>query len=637
MAGGRSSGALRNVQGLFVEALRHHRAGRIDVAVAHYQRLLALSPGYANAHNNLGLALVAQGRIGAAITHYERALTLNPGYVDAHNNLGIAFVAHGRIDDAVAHYERALALKPDCANTYCILGIALAAQGRIDDAVARYERALLLKPDFAEAHYNLGIVLNEQGKRDDAVAHYERALALKPDFADAHNSLGIALTGQGRIDDAAAHYERALAIKPDFANAHNNLGLALVAQGRIDDAVAHYRRALAINPDHAESHNNLAIILKDLGQFDEAIAHYGRAIAIKPDNAEAHFNRADLKTFRPGDPDLAALEALAAGDLSADKAVFIHFALAKALEDTGDYVQAFEHLLKGNALKRRQIDYDEPSVVQLFQRISSVFDGSLFDRFQGEGDPSPVPVFVVGMPRSGSTLIEQILASHPQIHGAGELADLEIAANTVFSAGDRQFPECIPALDGVTLRRIGHSYLGRLPALANDKIRIVDKNLNNFLRVGLIRLILPNARIIHSVRHPIDTCASCYSKLFTEGIHFSYDMAELACYYRCYRELMTHWRSVLSPGAMLDVSYEDLVDDLEGQARRLIDYCGLPWDERCINFHATNRPVKTASAVQVRQPLFRGSLQRWHKYEAGLAPLLCELGDLIPSHALVEA
>ena len=620
--------APRNVQGLFDEALRHHIAGRIDDAVARYRRLLALRPGYANAHNNLGLALVAQGKIGAAITHYERALVLNPDYVDAHNNLGIALVANCRIDDAVAHYERALALKPDCANTHCILGIALAAQGRIDDAVARYERALFLQPDFAEAHYNLGIVLNAQGKRDDAVAHYERALALKPDFADAHNSLGIALAAQGKIDDAVAHYERALALKPDHANAHNNLALALVAQGRIDDAVAHYERALAINPDHAEAHNNLAIILKDQGKFDDAIAHYGRAIAIKPDNAEAHFNRADLKTFRHGDPDLAALEALADRDLSADKALFIHFALSKALEDTGDYVRAFEHLLKGNASKRRQIDYDEPGVANFFQRISTVFDRSLFDRFQRAGDPSPVPVFVVGMPRSGSTLIEQILASHPQIHGAGELADLEIAANTVLSAGDRQFPECIPALDGVTLRRIGQSYLGRLPALANDKVRIVDKNLHNFLRIGLIRLILPNARIIHAVRNPIDTCVSCYSKLFTEGIYFSYDMAELGRYYRRYRELMAHWRSVVPPGAILDVSYEDVVDDLEGQARRLIEYCGLAWDDRCIDFHATNRPVKTASAVQVRKPLFRSSLQRWRKYEAGLAPLLNELGDI---------
>ena len=402
----------------------------------------------------------------------------------------------------------------------------------------------------------------------------------------------------------------------------------------------HYERALAIDPNHAEAHNNLGNILKDQGKFDDAMAHYGRAIAIRPDYAEAHYNRAEIKTFHPGDAELEALEALAGrDDLSPNQALHIHFALAKALEDCGDYAGAFEHLRKGNDLKRRQINYDEPAPSKFFQRISTVFDRSLFDRFQGEGDPSSVPIFVLGMPRSGSTLIEQILASHPQIHGAGELADLEIAASTVLSCSGKPvpFPECVPALDGAALRRIGQSYLARLPALAEGKVRIVDKLPANFLRIGLIRLILPNARIIHTMRDPIDTCVSCYSKLFTSGQDFTYDLAELGRYYRCYRDLMTHWRSVLPPGAMLDVSYEDVVDDLPGQARRLIDYCGLPWDDRCISFHRTSRPVKTASAVQVRKPLFRSSLQRWRKYEAGLGPLLHELGDIIPDHARAPA
>jgi hypothetical protein len=226
------------------------------------------------------------------------------------------------------------------------------------------------------------------------------------------------------------------------------------------------------------------------------------------------------------------------------------------------------------------------------------------------------------MPRSGSTLIEQILASHPQIQGAGELTTLE-----KMEAG---YPESYSALDGPALRRLGESYLAQMPLLANGKVRIVDKLPGNFLRVGLIRLMLPNARIIHTTRNPIDTCVSCYSKLFTVGLPFTYDLGELGRYYRAYSELMAHWRSVLPPGAMLDVSYEDVIDDLEGQARRLIDYCGLPWDDRCISFYRTIRPVKTASAVQVRQPLFRSSLQRWRRYEAGLGPLLDELALIEP-------
>jgi len=437
----------------------------------------------------------------------------------------------------------------------------------------------------------------------------------------------------GRIDDAASRYRQTLCLKPDCAEAHNNLGMVCLAQGRADEAIAHWRRALAFNPGLAEAHNNLGTIFKEQGKFDAALTHYAQAIAVRPDYSEAHYNRAEIRTFRTGDADLGALETLAGRkDLPADKALYIHFALAKALEDSGDYTRAFEHLRQGNALKRRFLNYAEARELKFFRRISTVFDGDLFERFQGEGNASPVPVFVLGMPRSGTTLIEQILASHPQIHGAGELTDLEAAVRSVLieSGQPEKYPECIPALDGVTLRRIAQAYLSRLPAPADGKVRIVNKLPGNFLHIGLIRLILPNARIVHTARHPADTCVSCYSKLFTSGVNYSYDLAELGRYYRGYSELMTHWRTVLPPSAVLDVSYEDVVDDLEGQARRLIDYCGLPWDDGCIAFHRTDRRVATASAVQVRQSLFRTSLQRWRRYEASLAPLLQELGDLIP-------
>ncbi len=505
--------------------------------------------------------------------------------------------------------------------------------GRIHDAVTRYERTLLLNPDFADAHNNLGVALVQLGRMADAHAHFGRAVALNPGYADAHNNLGNSLAAQGRLEDAVAHFELACALEPALVNARNNLGVALVQLGRLDDAEAHYRRVLALNPDDPEAHNSLANICKMQGKFETALAHYERAIRNRPAYAEAHFCRAEIKTFRPGDTELAALQALARTEnLPADKAPFVHFGLAKALEDCGDYTRAFEHLRKGNELKRRQIHYDESAVGRFFGRIASAFDPGVFDRLRGEGNPSSAPIFVLGMPRSGSTLIEQILASHPQVHGAGELPDFDIALNGVLAAGDRSvpYPECVPALDGAALRSIAEAYIARLPARANGKIRIVDKSLSNFVNIGLLRLILPNAKIIHTMRDPIDTCVSCYSKLFASGQTFSYDLAELGRHYRRYAELMAHWRTVLPSGAMLEVSYEDVVDDLPGQARRLIDYCGLPWDDRCLSFYKQSRPVNTASAVQVRQPLFRSSLQRWRRYESAIGPLLHALGDLIP-------
>ncbi len=533
----------------------------------------------------------------------------------------------GRIAAAIAGYESAIQLKPDHAEAYNNLAAALLAQGRLEDAVARYRKALSLKPDYAEAHNNLAVALVAQGRAVEALPCYERAIALNPERADIHYNLGIALASLGRLEDAAARYRHALALKPDYAEAHNNLGSVLAAQHNTTGATVHFKQALAVNAGHFEAQNNLGNAFRDQGRLDEALSHYGRALEIRPASAEAHYNRAILKTFHRGDRDLQALEALAGrGDVPPGNALFIHYALAKALEESGDYDRAFAHLRRGSDLKRARIPYDETAALAFFKRIAAVFDASLFDRFRGEGDPSRIPVFVLGMPRSGSTLIEQILASHPGIHGAGEIEDLAAAAGAAF-------PEFVPFLDGAALSRKGRRYTDGLPRLADGRSLVVNKLPGNFLLIGLIRLILPNARIIHTVRNPVDTCVSCYSTLFTSSQVFSYELGELGRYYRGYSELMAHWHSVLPPGAMLDVVYEDVVNDLEGEARRLIEYCGLPWDDRCLSFHKTSRPVYTASAVQVRQPLFRSSVDRWRRFESSLGPLLDELGDLVPGRS----
>ncbi len=535
----------------------------------------------------------------------------------------------GRIDEAIAQYERSILLEPNHAEACNNMGAALAAKGRLEEAMARYIRALSLKPDYAEAWNNLGVALLTQGKLAEAVACHEYAVVVSPADARMYCTLGAALAAQGRIDAAAARYRQALSLKPDYADAHNNLGNLLIEQNRPGEAAAHFAQAIAANPGNAEAHTNLGNSLRDQGRFDEALAHYDRAIRIRPALVEAHYNRAEIKTFRAGDADLTALEGLARGnDLPSGKGPFIHFALAKALDDVGDYERAFAHLRQGNGLKRRQIRYDESGVADSFKRIATVFDKELFDRLRGEGDPSPAPVFVLGMPRSGSTLVEQILAGHPSVFAAGEVMDLERALGTA------NFPECIRSIDGPGLRQIAQAYLSRLPPLSQGQVRVVNKLPRNLLYIGLIRLILPNARIIHTVRDPVDTCMSCYSKLFTSGQHFSYDLAELGRFYRRYAALMDHWRSVLDPNSVLEVVHEDVVNDLEGQARRLIDYCGLAWDNRCLNFQSASRFIQTASAVQVRKPLSRRSLQRWRKYEFGLGPLLRELGDIVPGRTM---
>ena len=311
----------------------------------------------------------------------------------------------------------------------------------------------------------------------------------------------------------------------------------------------------------------------------------------------------------------------------------LDFALSKANADLKDYDRSFEHLLAGNAAKRAMISYDENAAFALFDQIETVFSRELIAKKSGCGDPSTLPIFVIGMPRSGTTLIEQIIASHPQVHGAGELQTLNDIILTVRGAnGDTTpYPQFIPALDDSALRQIAVRYVAELRALAvkNGQINsafVTDKMPSNYFFVGLIHLALPNTKIVHTVRDPIDTCVSCFSKLFSGEQTYTYDLGELGRYYRRYEQLMGHWHRVLPTNRILDVCYEDVVADLEAQARRVIAYCGLPWHDGCLSFHKTDRPIRTASATQVRQPIYKNAVGRWRVYEEHLGPLLTALG-----------
>ena len=584
----------------------------------------------AGAHNDLANALQAQGKLDEAMIHYRQALTLNPEFPEAHNNLGSALQRQGKLDDAVVHYREGLTIKPDYAEAHCNLGIALKAQGKLDEAAVHFRRALTLKPDYAEAHNSLGNALRDQGNLDEAVIHYRQALTIKPDYAKAHSNLGITLKAQGKLDDAAVHFRRALTLKPDYAEVHNNLGNALREQGNLDEAVIYFRRALTIRPDYAEAYSGLGNALKSQGKLEEARRAHETATKHAPKNAVLYQQLAESKRFSTDDPDLAAMEKLARemALLPLKDQTALHFALGKAYEDLGRYEQSFFHLIEGNALKRQQIVYDEASTFALFDRISAVFTPELMIRQRGLGLHHSAPVFIFGMPRSGSTLVEQILASHPNVYGAGELTQFAMAVAQVSlpKGSVARYPEMVSSMSGDELCQLGESYVGAIRRLAPTAERITDKMLRNFQFAGLIHLILPNARMIHTRRDPLDTCLSCFAKLFTGDQPYSYDLGELGRYYRAYETVMEHWRNILPQGVMLEVQYEDITSDLDGQARRIVAHCGLEWDDACLTFHKTPRPVHTASAAQVRQPIYRTSVGRWRPYGKLLAPLFEALG-----------
>jgi tetratricopeptide (TPR) repeat protein len=468
--------------------------------------------------------------------------------------------------------------------------------------------------------------LQAQDGLEQVAAEYRRALALRPDYAEAHYNLGTALWQQRRLGEAAVRLRHAVALKPDYADAHFNLARVLYERGNFDAAIAHCEKAVALKPGNAEVHSFMGRLLLETGQLQGARSACETAIMLSPRCGAYYLNLAHCARFDPAEPHLAAMEALAQDAAASEQdRIDLQFALGKAYSDLGEPERAFRHLLEANALKRKTLAYDEAATLGHLERIRLIFDEPLIRAGQGRGHPSRKPVFIVGMPRSGTSLVEQILASHPQVFGAGEIGALPDAVAELRRRNDRSlpFPELLSALPSHRLRELGGRYLSGIRAVAPAAARITDKMPGNFRFAGLIHLALPNARIIHVRRDPIDTCLSCFSILFTAGgSDYSYDLGELGRCYRAYEALMAQWRKVLPADALLEVQYEEVVDDLEGQARRLVAHCGLDWDARCIAFHATPRAVRTASAAQVRQPIYRSSIGRWRPDRELLQPLL---------------
>lgn len=610
----------------FEAAVALHKQGKFDDAERHYRSVLRLHRDHLGTLHGLALVLVQTGRLAEAAKTYKHLVAVSPDDAVAHANLGHVLHSMGHYEEALASLERARALKPDSAETYTNIGNALAKLNRPQEALAFYAKASALNPRLAEPYNNSGNLLASLGRHDEALAQFQRALPVQPDRALAHFNLGTALGALNRHEEAVTHYRMALTERPEYPAALNNLGNSLHALLRPAESLEAFERLLALNPENAAAHFGAGNALQVLGRVDEARQTFERAAELAPDVALIHHALVETKRVREDDPQLAVMEDLAQriASLAKSEQIELHFALAKAYDDIGRTERAFEHLQSGNTLKRRSIVYDETAELDALRALERVFTSEMMEARRGLGDPSEVPVFIVGMPRSGTTLVEQILASHPRMFGAGELLHLPELVSTIH-AGAR-FPADFSSLSAEQLRQFASRYVERLQSHAPDADRIADKLPANFRFAGLIHLVLPKARIIHVRRDPVDTCFSCYTKLFPPGQDYTFDLGELGRYYRAYESLMEHWRSVLPAGAMLEVHYETVVADLEGQAWRMIEYCGLEWDERCLRFHETERSVRTASFAQVHMPLYGNSIGRWRPYRAHLRLLLDTLG-----------
>ena len=601
-------------------------------------------------------ALIMLQKHAQAEERVNNAMTLYPQFPRPYIVRGELRLIQGRADQAARDFRQAMELGDQDPNTRVKLSRALAMQGDKDAASEAIRESLELDPvrqqladafklqntgKEAEAERIYRAVLKEDPENVDALRllatmatekrHHrdaeillKRAIELTPDFGRALADLVICLVEQDKVDEACEHGERLLAVGADNANSHLVAGNAYSAAGRYDEAIALYRTAIQKAPDHLGAMAGLAHNLKTIGQQDEAIEIYRQCLAINPYFVDTYWNLANLKTFRFTDEEVAEMEKLLEHpEIPDESQVFLQNALGFAHEGRKDFDKAFHHFARGNAVKRRLEYYDSVNTEFLFDRIIEVFDAAKLSRQVAGGDADAAPIFIVGLPRSGSTLLEQILASHSQVEGTHELSELSRVVNELpRQLHKRQsFPESVAGFEPEDFLALGNNYLRRTEKYRTNRPYFTDKNPNNFSNVGLIHLALPNAIVIDARRHPLDSCFGSFKQLFARGQSFSYDLVDIGEYYLEYERLMAHWHSAL-PGKVLEVHYEDVVADLETQVRRILEHCGLPFEEQCLRFHESDRAVKTASSEQVRKPIYSSSVNLWRRYEAYLEPLI---------------
>jgi tetratricopeptide (TPR) repeat protein len=593
-------------------------------------RAVRIYPDFSRAHEGLAESMIMQGRLREALDCLERAEKLEPGSASIRTKKAKVLTGLGKHDEATREFEESFKLTPHREDL--VRGMNLQRMGNPREAEKIYRDVLLRDPGNVDALRLLASVAMRAKQWGDAEALLDRALEIAPDFSLGWMDIGLARQEQDKTAEAIDAFNRVIQLEPAKPNGYVSAGTVKAMIGEHDEALELFGKALEINPANFGALSGMGHILKTVGKQEEAIAHYRKCIKHNPDHGETWWSMANLKTFRFDDSDIEVMQQRVAREslLEEQKANF-HFALGKAFEDKQDFDKAFEHYALGNANRRDRESYDPVQTVDLHDQFIEVFSKEFLAERVGTGHESNAPIFIVGLPRSGSTLIEQILASHPDVEGTHELPDLgRVARSTGANREDRKaYPRVIPLLDDDEFEVLGEDYLRRTERhRETDLPRFTDKLPNNFAHVGFLSLILPNAKIINAKRHPLDSCLGSFKQLFARGQPFTYDQFELAEFYLEYQRLMDHWHAVL-PGKVLDVQYEDVVDDLETQVRRILEFCELSWDDACLRFYETDRAVKTASSEQVRQPIYSSAKHKWRSYEAHLGPMIEVLEPLL--------
>jgi len=607
-------------------------------AEATLRAVIDAAPSFAKPAEDLGYLLLQTGRPADALPFLEQATRLEPSLERAWFDLGKTLAQLGRGKDADAAFEKSFELSPERRQ------MALAAEhqkeGRREEAERLYRQVLRQNPKNVDALRLLALIAAAAEHPEDAEAMLRRAVELAPDFLLALLDLGRLCKEQDRFADALACFDRMIALEPSQPQAHYQRAATLARASFTPEAIASYRRCLALRPAHPGALLGLGHVLKAVGDYDGSVAAYQACIEAVPGSGESYWSLANLKTFRFDDTTITEMERRSVDpELKPASGVNFLFALGKAHEDRGDFELSWERYRAGNEAQRAAVSYDPVQTEVMNDRLLATFTAEFLASHAGSGNPDPAPIFVLGLPRSGSTLLEQILASHSQVEGTSELPYVgRVATSLNRNRGDGiNYPEAMRELGASHIRALGDDYLAQARTHRRTGApRFIDKMPNNFPNVGLIALMLPNARIIDARRHPLDACLSCYRQLFAKGQNFTYDLTDIGEYYLQYQRMMDHWAAAL-PGRVLTVQYEEVVSNFEPQVRRLLAFCGLPFEEACLRFYESERPVRTPSAEQVRQPIYDRSVGHYRHYEAKLEELIEVLRPIRERYRRYEA
>ncbi|MEE4355418.1 MAG: tetratricopeptide repeat protein [Desulfococcaceae bacterium] len=607
------------------EAFAHHQAGRLEAAEKLYRDILAAKPDVPDALHLLGVICYQTGRFPEAEMLIRKALAIHSASEAYWSNLGNVCKSLNKNREAVDAYKKALEINPDYAEAHFNMGVTYKVLGRSAESVAAYSKAVKCKPDYAEAYSNMANEMREQGRLKEAIACYQKAVEIRPDYAEAYNNMGNAYKDTGNMNRAETFYRKALDLSPEYIQALNNLGNVLNDLGRLDEASSYYKKALKLQADCDWAFAGEAKVRMRKGKFREAFDLLLPRVQSETGNVDVAVTFGQVADrFDGTDQAIALMEkVLARQGLSTDEKRQLHFNLGRLYDRNKDFDRAFTHFRGGNALRPNVFRPEHQE--KYLQNLMSVYSKENRASLPSSSRTTEQPVFIVGMPRSGTSLVEQILASHPMVFGAGELAEIVQLVNSLKqecgSKAGYPEPECILSLNAAILDRQARKYLDRLHSIADGEYaRITDKMPQNFMHLGYISQLFPNARIIHCIRDPKDTGLSIYFQNFSGGHTYAFDLKNIGIYYRQYRKLMAHWKAAGIP--MLDVHYEDMVERQEEISRKMLEYIGMEWDERCLTFHKTDRPVITASFHQVRQPIYKRSVQRWKNYEKYILPMV---------------